>query len=142
MRESWTIYFMRQAEAVSTRATCDRKHCGSIIVKNNRIISSGYNGSNPGDPHCDDVGHFMVGGNCKRTIHAEQNAIKDAKERLSSLEDCQIFINTFPCWNCFGMILKEGIKEIFYKDEYRTDEMVLEVAKFYGVKIEKVKLDV
>lgn len=143
IRDSWEKYFIRQADSVSTRSTCDRKHCGAVIVnKNNRIRGTGYNGSNPGDPHCDDVGHFMVDSHCTRTIHAEINAIKDAKEVLSSLEDCKIFINTFPCIQCFVKIIEEGIKEVYYKDEYRTNQIVLDLAKLYNIKIEKVTLDV
>ncbi len=137
-RDSWDVYFIKQADFVSTRATCDRKHCGAVITKNNKVISTGYNGSGSKEPHCDDAGHFLVNGHCVRTIHAEINAIQDAKERLSSLEGCKIYINTYPCWSCFGRIAKEGIKEVFYKDEYRNDEMIEKTAALFDIKITKV----
>jgi dCMP deaminase len=139
-RDAWGVYFIKLADLVSTRSTCSRKHCGAVIVKDNKVISTGYNGSNPGDPHCDDVGHFMVGGNCRRTLHAEINAINQAKERLSSLEGCKIFINTYPCWLCFGTILKEGIREIFYKDLYRKDDMIEKVAELFKVTLTQIEL--
>lgn len=139
-RDSWLVYFMKIADLVSSRSTCDRKHCGSVITLDNKIISTGYNGSEKGEPHCDDVGHFMVEGSCKRTIHAELNCLKMAKEKLETLKGCKIFINTYPCWNCFGKIYSEGIREIFYKDDYRKNELIENVAKFLDVKIERVEI--
>ena len=78
-RVSWDEYFMRIAKEVSTRATCSRKLVGAVIVSNDRhILSTGYNGSIPGTPHCDDVGHLMENSHCVRTCHAEANAVSQA----------------------------------------------------------------
>lgn len=138
-RVSWNEYFIQLADLASTRSTCSRKHCGVVITKNNRILATGYNGSGDVEKdHCDDVGHFMVDGHCTRTVHAERNAIKFCIDNKIDLTNAKIFSNTFPCWNCFGEIAKSGIKEIYYKDEYRNDEMIENVAKFLDIKIEKV----
>ena len=77
-RVSWNTYFMNIAKEVSTRSTCSRKHVGAVIVRNKTILSTGYNGSIKGLPHCDEVGYEMVDGHCIRTTHAEANAIVQA----------------------------------------------------------------
>ena len=77
-RVSWEKYFMNIATEVATRSTCDRKHVGAVIVREKTILSTGYNGSIKGLPHCDEAGHEMVDGHCVRTTHAEANAIVQA----------------------------------------------------------------
>ena len=77
-RASWDEYFMNIAREVGTRATCDRKHVGAVIVRDRIILSTGYNGSIRGLPHCNDVGHMMEDGHCVATLHAEANAIIQA----------------------------------------------------------------
>ena len=77
-RVSWDEYFMNIARTVATRSTCPRKFVGAVIVRDRTILSTGYNGSIRGMPHCDEVGHMMVDGHCVRTIHAEDNAIIQA----------------------------------------------------------------
>jgi len=74
-RPAWDIYFLKLAMLVSERATCPRMHCGCVLVKDKRILSTGYNGSIPGDVHCEDDGCMIVDSHCVRTIHAEMNAI-------------------------------------------------------------------
>ena len=74
-RPSWDEYFMQIAQVVATRATCDRRHVGAVIVRDRTILSTGYNGSIRGLPHCDEVGHLMEDGHCVRTVHAEANAV-------------------------------------------------------------------
>ena len=81
MRESWDDYFMKICDLIATRATCDRLHVGALIVKDRRILATGYNGSPPGMAHCDNAGHLLVDNHCRRTIHAEQNAILQCKVR-------------------------------------------------------------
>ena len=77
-RADWHTYFMNIARQVATRSTCDRKHVGAVIVRDRTILSTGYNGSIRGLPHCNDVGHLMESGHCVRTVHAEANAIAQA----------------------------------------------------------------
>jgi len=77
-RQNWDEYFMNIAQTVSTRATCPRASVGAVIVKNNRIISTGYNGAPAGEPHCTEVGCLMENDHCQRAIHAETNAVVQA----------------------------------------------------------------
>src|SRR3989338_7278239 len=77
-RPSWDDYFMSLARIIASRGTCNRLYTGAVLVKDKRIISTGYNGSPPGLPHCDEVGHLLEDGHCVRTIHGEHNAILQA----------------------------------------------------------------
>jgi len=129
-RPSWDEYFMQQCDLIASRATCDRKRVGAIIVKDKRLVSSGYNGSLPGLLHCDDIGHDMEDSHCVATVHGEVNAIADAARRGVSVEGATLYCNTMPCWNCFKTIVSAGIKEIVFRDEYRADrkDKVIETA--------------
>lgn len=140
MRLDWDQYFMQIANVVSSRATCDRKNVGAVIVKDRAILSTGYNGSVAGCPHCDDVGHDYVDGHCVRTVHAECNAIAQAAKHGVSVEGADVYVNTFPCWNCFKILANSGIKNIFYLDEYRPDQRVMDAAEYNGIKLTKVTL--
>ena len=120
MKISWDNYFMSIAEAVSTRATCDRKHAGAVIVKDKRILATGYNGSMVGAEHCDDVGHLIEHNHCIRTVHAEKNAILQCAKYGISCNGANIYVNTFPCWNCFQAIVNAGIKTIYYSSDYEA----------------------
>ncbi|MCB0159778.1 MAG: dCMP deaminase, partial [Caldilineaceae bacterium] len=77
-RPSWDEYFMDIAFTVAQRSTCDRAHVGCVLVRDRRMLCTGYNGAPAGLPHCDEVGHLMIDGHCVRTLHAEQNAIIQA----------------------------------------------------------------
>ena len=132
-RAGWPEYFMKIAHEVATRATCDRKHVGCVLVMHRHIVATGYNGSPPGMPHCDDAGHDMVNGHCVRTIHAEVNAVAQAARYGVPLDGAQAFINTFPCWPCFKVLASVGIRSVFYDDEYRTDERVTACAEKLGI---------
>jgi dCMP deaminase len=137
MRESWDQYFMRVAKLVATRATCDRKHVGAVIVRNNRILSTGYNGSLPGEPHCDDVGHLMRDGHCERTVHAEANAIAHAAKYGISLKDSTLYVTASPCLTCFKLAVSAGVTRIVYEEFYR-DHLIEEMKPDY-VTLEKLK---
>ena len=89
-RVSWETYFMNIAQEVATRSTCDRKHVGAVIVRDKTILSTGYNGSIKGLPHCDEAGHEMVEGHCVRTTHAEANAIVQAAKNGVKIELSEI----------------------------------------------------
>jgi dCMP deaminase len=127
-RNSWDQYFINIAVVVATRATCDRKHVGAVIVKDNSILSTGYNGSISGMPHCDDAGHLMENNHCVRTVHAEANAISQAARHGVSINNSTIYITASPCYNCFSLIINSGIKRIIYYEFYR-DERILEISK-------------
>ena len=137
-RENWNEYFIKIAEQVSSRATCDRKHVGCIIVKDKNILASGYNGSIAGLEHCDDIGHDMENNSCVRTVHSEQNAIAQAAKNGVAINNATMYVNTFPCWNCFKLIANVGIKEVYYKDSYRISEKVLLAAEKLSIKLIKI----
>ncbi len=138
-RASWDEYFMRIAKEVSTRATCDRKHVGAVIVRDKSILASGYNGSIRGLPHCDEVGHMMVDNHCVRTIHAENNAIIQAARNGVRIDQSTIYVTASPCWNCFKMIANAGIIRIAFAEFYR-DERIFEFAEKLGIALQEVQI--
>lgn len=136
-RVSWDEYFMNIAREVATRSTCARKHVGAVIVRDKTILSTGYNGSVRGLPHCDEVGHMMVDGHCVRTLHAECNAIIQAAKHGSGIDASTIYVTASPCWSCFKMIANAGITRIVYGEFYR-DERIFETSQ--ALRIELVEL--
>ncbi|MBA2706286.1 MAG: dCMP deaminase family protein [Gemmatimonadaceae bacterium] len=122
------------AKAVSTRATCDRKHVGAVIVAGNRILCTGYNGSIPGAPHCDDVGHMMEDGHCVRTVHAESNAINQAARHGVRIDGATIYTTASPCWPCFQKIVSAGLRTIVFGELYR-DARIFEFATKSGIEL-------
>lgn len=118
-RASWDDYFMGIAKTVSERSTCDRKHVGAVIVRENVILSTGYNGSVRGESHCDDVGHLLEDSHCVRTVHAEANAIAQAAREGIALRGGAIYVTSSPCWPCQKLILNAGIWRIVYGSGYR-----------------------
>ncbi len=135
VRRDWNRYFMDIARVVASRATCDRKKVGAVIVKDKTILSTGYNGSIRGLPHCDDVGHDMdEGGHCVRTVHAEANAIVQAARHGVAIDGATIYVTASPCWNCFKLIANAGIKRVFYMEFYR-DERIFDTAKALGIEL-------
>ena len=133
-RVSWETYFMNIAREVATRSTCDRKHVGAVIVRDKTILSTGYNGSIKGLPHCDEAGHEMVEGHCVRTTHAEANAIVQAAKNGVKIDSAEIYVTASPCYNCFKLIANAGIKIIFYHEFYR-DDRILKRSKEVGIKL-------
>ena len=133
-RVSWETYFMNIAKEVSTRSTCDRKHVGAVIVRDKTLLSTGYNGSIKGLPHCNDAGCEMVDGHCIRTSHAEANAIVQAAKNGVKIDNSEIYVTASPCYNCFKLIANSGIKVIFYNELYR-DERIKDRAKEVGIEL-------
>ncbi|MEK6606773.1 MAG: cytidine/deoxycytidylate deaminase family protein [Myxococcota bacterium] len=133
-RVSWDQYFMNIAHAVSTRATCDRKHVGCVIVRDKTILSTGYNGSIRGMPHCSEVGHLMENGHCVATIHAEANAIIQAAKNGVQVEDATLYVTASPCWICFKMVANSGVKRVIFGEFYR-DDRIFDVAKRLGIEL-------
>jgi len=119
-RITWNEYFVKLAYLIASRGTCPRKQVGAVIVdlKNKTIISTGYNGSLPGQDHCTDVGCLMQNNHCTRTVHAETNAINQAAKSSISLEGAAIFCTTQPCWGCLKNIIQAGITKIYYCEPY------------------------
>lgn len=138
MRKSWTSYFMEITEMVATRSTCDRAFVGCTLVnKDNRIVSTGYNGSVAGNPHCDEVGHVLRDGHCIATIHAEMNAILYCAKEGISVKGATAYITHFPCLNCTKALIQAGIAKIVYKHDYRIDDYALELFRKNNIEVLK-----
>ena len=127
MRASWDEYFMGIATVVASRSTCPRKYVGAVIVRNRTILSTGYNGSIRGMPHCSDVGHMMEDGHCVATIHAESNAILQAAKNGVRIDGATLYTTASPCWPCFKLIANSGCVRIVYGEFYR-DRRIFDVA--------------
>src|SRR6267143_3201319 len=131
-RVDWHTYFMNIARQAATRSTCDRKHVGAVIVRDKTILSTGYNGSIRGMPHCDEVGHDIEAGHCVATIHAEANAILQAAKNGVNINGAEIYTTASPCWSCFKLIANAGLRTIYYGEFYR-DRKSLQVARRVGI---------
>jgi dCMP deaminase len=121
-RESFPKYCLNLAVAAASRSTCNRRHVGAVVVRDRAILSTGYNGSMPGAPHCDEIGHLTDGDlpNCKRTTHAEVNAIAQAAKHGIRLDGATMFCTDRPCWECYKMIVGAGIEKVIYLKDYPT----------------------
>ena len=133
-RISWKNYFMNIAREVATRSTCSRKHVGAVIVRDKTILSTGYNGSIKGLPHCDDAGCDMVDGHCIRTSHAEANAIVQAAKNGVGIDQSKIYVTASPCYDCFKLIANAGINTIYYAELYR-DQRIIDRSKEVGIQL-------
>ena len=130
-RLNWDEYFMSIALLASQRSPCKRLQVGSVVVKDNRIISMGYNGYIPGAPHIS----RMKDDHEQSIIHSEVNALADCAKRGSSLNDSKIYVTHYPCINCFRSIAACGIKEVIYLLDYKNDEIVQQLADDSQIKI-------
>lgn len=140
-RIPWDQYFMLQAVLLSLRSTCTRLSVGAILVRDQRMISGGYNGSVSGDKHCIDDGCYMVDGHCLRTIHAEMNAVLQCAKFGIPTDGAELYVTDFPCLQCTKMLLQAGVKKIHYLRNYNNDSYALELLKLKEVALEQVKLD-
>lgn len=117
-RPDWNSYFMDIAIKVATRATCPRLSVGCVFTVNNRILTTGYNGSPSGLPHCTDVGCLIEDCHCIRTSHAEMNAIVQGARFGIPLRGCTVYITHFPCLTCAKLLISVGIKKLYYYTVY------------------------
>jgi dCMP deaminase len=137
-RASWDEYFMNIAREVATRSTCPRKAVGAVIVRDKTILSTGYNGSVRGLPHCAEIGCMMEDGHCVRTIHAEINALVQAAKNGTSIAGAQVYVTASPCWQCFKCIANAGVQRIVFGEFYR-DERIFEVSREIGLTLSEVE---
>lgn len=144
-RPSWDEYFFEVMNAVAKRATCDRGKAGSVAVKDNQILVTGYVGSPIGMPHCDEEGHDLrkvlhedgsISQHCMRTVHSEQNLICQAAKRGVSLDGSTVYTRMTPCRTCAMLLINSGIKKVFCERKYHTGAESEEMFKKAGVKIE------
>ncbi len=124
---------------VSRRATCLRAQVGAIIVKDKRILTTGYNGAPKGLPHCLDEGCEMVGGHCVRSLHAEQNAIIQAAQHGITLSGGTIYTTHQPCHTCAKMIINAGLERVVYAGHY-PDERAMKYLQAAGVQVDHLEL--
>ena len=136
-RLEWDDYFMSIALLASCRSPCSRLCVGSVIVKDNRIVSMGYNGFISGTPH---ISH-VINGHEQAIIHSEINALGNSN-RLggTSLEGSIIYVSHFPCINCLKSIAANGIKEIVYLYDYKNDPLVKTITDMSNIIIRKMNL--
>lgn len=146
-RLSWDDYFMEITRLVSKRSTCLRRHVGAVIVRNKRILTTGYNGAPRGLPHCSETGCLreqmgIPSGQKQelcRGLHAEQNAIIQAALCGVSIEGAELYSVTHPCVVCAKMIINAGITRVVFEDSYPDplSKQMLDAAGIEMVKIEK-----
>lgn len=144
-RPSWDEYFIELVNYVGTRSTCDRGKSGCVIVREKRIVSTGYIGSPPGLPHCDDVGHELhkvvseegtESMHCIRTAHAEQNAISQAARFGVALNGATLYCHMTPCYSCAKSIIATGIQKVVCKKDYHVSKRTKEIFKAAGVELD------
>jgi dCMP deaminase len=119
-RPTWDEYFKEIVQVTAKRSPCDRLHVGCLFVKENRIISQGYNGFLPGCEHKS----IVRDGHEQATVHAEQNAIADCAKRGVSCQGCTAYITHYPCIICCRLLIAAGIHTIKYIHDYKNDELV------------------
>ena len=143
-RPSWDEYFLGLVREVAKRATCDRGMSGCLIVRDKRIICTGYVGSPPGMPHCDEAGHLMktvmddaggVSQHCVRTIHAEQNAICQAARHGTALDGATLYCTMEPCRTCAMLIVSVGIARVVAERQYHAAAESREIFRVAGVEL-------
>ncbi|MEG6512165.1 cytidine/deoxycytidylate deaminase family protein [Desulforamulus ruminis] len=148
MRPSWEEYFMQITQVVASRSTCLRRKVGAAIVKDNRILATGYNGAPAGLAHCMERGclreklgipsgqrHELC-----RALHAEQNAIIQAAVHGTAIQGSMIYVTTQPCVMCSKMIVNAGIKKVIFAGDY-PDELSLEIFDEAGVELVRISLN-
>lgn len=145
VRPSWDEYFIQLAELVATRGTCDRGRTGTVIVKDKRILATGYVGAPVGLPSCDEVGHEMhtvtdengtQSRHCIRTAHAEQNAINNAARIGVAIEGGTVYCKMIPCYKCAQSIINAGIVRVVASKDYHGATRAKEIFKEAGIEYE------
>jgi dCMP deaminase len=145
VRPTWDQYFMEVMHAVSKRATCDRGRSGCVIARDRQILVTGYVGSPPGLPHCDEAGHQIkrlihedgsATEHCMRTIHAEQNAVCQAAKLGVRLEGATLYCRMTPCRTCAMLIISVGIQRVVCERKYHAGSESEKLFAQAGVELE------
>ena len=140
-RIQWNDYFMAQSQLLALRSTCTRLKVGATIVKDNRIIAGGYNGSVAGEAHCIDVGCYIENGHCIRTIHAEMNALLQCSKMGVSTAGSTVYVTHFPCIHCTKSLIQAGIKKICYAEDYKNHPYAIQLLEQANIETEKIEFD-
>lgn len=151
VRPNWDEYFLELIQVIGKRATCDRGRSGCVIVKDKQILTTGYVGSPPGLPHCDDVGHLLkkvthddgtTSQHCVRTIHAEQNAICQAAKHGISLKESTLYCKMTPCRVCAMLIIASGITRVVAHKDYHAGNESKEMFKAVGIQLDIIDTNI
>ncbi|MGB5932853.1 MAG: cytidine/deoxycytidylate deaminase family protein [Anaerolineae bacterium] len=134
IRPTWDEYFMEIARQVAQRSTCPRASVGAVIVRERRILTTGYNGAPEGLLHCLEAGCIIEDDHCQRSLHAEQNAIIQAASYGVSIAGGTTYITHQPCNTCAKMIINAGLKRVIYAGEY-PDELACNFLAEAGVEL-------
>jgi dCMP deaminase len=137
-RPPWDVYFLKLAMLASERATCPRMHCGCVLVKDHHVLSTGYNGSLPGTPHCYTDGCLIVDGHCVRTNHAELNAICQAARQGVPLCGATAYVTNLPCTNCAKALISVGVCRVVIFSDYH-DSLAERFFAESGVELVRMK---
>lgn len=148
-RPDWDVYFMEIAKVVAARSNCSRRHVAAVIVKDKRIISTGYNGTPRGIKNCNEGGcprcnsHAPSGTGLEECIcsHGEENAIVQAAYHGISVKDSTLYTTFSPCLLCAKMIINAGIREVVYNESYSIDSTARRILAEAGVILRPVKAD-
>lgn len=135
-RLDWSEYFMSIALLASNRSPCTRLKVGCVLVKDNIILSTGYNGFLPGNLHVS----IVINNHEQATVHAEQNAISQAAKNGININNSQAYITHYPCINCFKSLTSAGIVEIFYLDNYKNDAIISKLNQFNRINICQINI--
>ncbi|GMU95853.1 MULTISPECIES: cytidine/deoxycytidylate deaminase family protein [Ignavibacterium] len=138
-RPSWDEYFLKLAMLASERATCPRMHCGCVLVKDRFVLATGYNGSLPGQPHCEDVGCLIVDNHCVRTNHAEMNALIQAARHGVNTTGATAYITNMSCTTCAKALIAAGIKRVVVFSDFH-DTLATQFYTDAGVEIVKLPM--
>ncbi len=150
-RPSWDEYFLKMIDLVGSRGTCDRGRSGAILVKDKRVLATGYVGSPIGLPHCDEVGHEIhthtredgvVSRHCARTSHAELNVIANAARFGVMIERSTIYCKMVPCYTCAKTIINAGVKRLVALQDYHASFKTKEIFKQAGIKLEIINKEI
>ena len=138
-RPSWDEYFLKLAMLASERATCPRMHCGCVLVRDRYVLATGYNGSLPGHPHCEDVGCLVVDNHCVRTNHAEMNALVQAATHGTNISGSTAYITNMSCTTCAKALIAAGIKRIVVFSDFH-DTLALQFFAQSNVEVTKLEM--
>ena len=136
-RPKWDEYFLKLAMLASERSTCPRMHCGCVLVKDRFVLATGYNGSLPHQPHCEDVGCLIVDNHCVRTNHAEINALVQATVHGISTKGSTAYITNMSCTTCSKALIAAGIKRVVVFSDF-PDTLATKFYNESGVEIKNL----
>jgi dCMP deaminase len=144
IRPTWDEYFLNLVDAVGKRSTCDRGFAATLIVKDKRILTTGYSGAPSKLPDCNEIGHELsevinddgtTSKHCIRTVHSEQNAIIQAAKYGISIDGATVYTRYEPCYTCAKMIVNAGIKKVICQTMYHRAQRTREIFKSAGIEL-------